>query len=287
MAAGDGVGGDDEEESGLAETSGRMAGKVAIITGASTGIGEGIAALFVREGARVGLMARRADVLEQAAARLGAPDRVLALPGDVGVAADAQRLVDETLARFGRIDTFVANAGIHRVAAFLETTDETWDDVFRTNVRGAFLACRAAAAAMADRGGGSIVVVSSTNAVVAEPHMAAYNASKAALTMLAKSMAIDLAPHRIRVNVVAPGTIVSEITRPMLDAGFGFGAVPLGRIGDPIDIAWPVLWLASDEAAYVTGASLVVDGGQIAVNGDLPTAPGWPAPAGSGPRQTE
>jgi NAD(P)-dependent dehydrogenase (short-subunit alcohol dehydrogenase family) len=279
--------GDEEEGTRLGETSGRMAGKVAVITGASTGIGAGIAALFVREGASVALMARREDVLDQAVARLDAPGRVLAVPGDVGAGADARRLVDQALDRFGRIDVFVANAGIHRVAPFLETTDETWDEVFATNVRGAFLTCRAAATAMVAGGGGSIVVVSSTNGVVAEPHMAAYNASKAALTLLAKSMAVDLAPYRIRVNVVAPGTIVSEITRPMLDEGFGFGAVPLGRIGDPIDIAWPVLWLASDEAAYVTGATLVVDGGQIAVNGDLPvvTWPTGPAPGSRGPTQ--
>jgi NAD(P)-dependent dehydrogenase (short-subunit alcohol dehydrogenase family) len=113
-------------------------------------------------------------------------------------------------------------------------------------------------------------VVASTNGFVAEPEMAAYNASKAALVLLGRSMAIDLASRGIRVNVVAPGTIVSEITKPMLDAGFGFGAVPLGRIGEPLDVAWPVLWLASDEAAYVTGATIVVDGGQIAINGELP-----------------
>jgi NAD(P)-dependent dehydrogenase (short-subunit alcohol dehydrogenase family) len=257
-----------------------MAGRVAVITGGSTGIGQGIAELFVREGARVVLMARHADRLERTAAGLGQPERVLVLPGDVGLPDDAQRLIDETLDRFGRIDVFVANAGIHRVVPFLETTVETWDEVFRTNVRGAFLTCHAAAAAMATRGGGSIVVIASTNAVVAEPHMAAYNASKAALVLLAKSMAIDLAPHGIRVNVVAPGTITSEITRPMLEAGFGFGAVPLGRIGEPIDIAWPVLWLASDEAAYITGATLVVDGGQIALNGELPLPPD-PATSGS------
>jgi NAD(P)-dependent dehydrogenase (short-subunit alcohol dehydrogenase family) len=86
-------------------------------------------------------------------------------------------------------------------------------------------------------------------------------------------MAVDLATAHIRVNLVAPGTIVSEITKPMLAAGFGFGAVPLGRIGDPIDVAWPVLWLASDEAAYITGATIVVDGGQIALNGDVPAPP--------------
>ncbi len=245
----------------------RLEGRVAAITGASTGIGRGIAELFVRHGASVALMARRADRLEATRAALGADDRTIAVAGDVGEAADAQRLVDEALAAFGRLDVLVSNAGIHRVEPFLDTTEATWDEVFRTNVRGAFLACRAAARAMAERDGGSIVIVGSTNSLVAEPLMAAYNASKAALVLLGRSMAVDLAAHRIRVNMVAPGTIVSEITRPMLDAGFGFGAVPLGRIGEPEDVAWPVLWLASDEAAYVTGATIVVDGGQIALNG--------------------
>lgn len=255
--------------------SGRLAGRTAAITGASTGIGRGIAELFVREGARVAIMARHADALERAAAEIREPEQVVVVPGDVADPGDAQRLVDTAVDRFGRLDAFVANAGIHRVVPFLETGLDTWDEIFRTNVRGAFLTCRAAAAAMAGQaGGGSIVVVASTNAVVAEAGMAAYNSSKAALVLLARSMAVDLASHGIRVNVVAPGTIVSEITRPMLEAGFGFGSVPLGRIGEPIDVAWPVLWLASDEAAYVTGATLVVDGGQIAINGDLPVAPG-------------
>jgi NAD(P)-dependent dehydrogenase (short-subunit alcohol dehydrogenase family) len=267
--------------------SSRLAGRTAAITGASTGIGRGIAELFVREGARIALMARRADLLERAAAELGDSDRVLTVVGDVGDPDDAQRLVDATLSRFGRLDTFVANAGIHRVLPFLDTTVDTWDEIFRTNVRGAFLTCRAAAAAMAAGGGGSIIVVASTNSFVAEPDMAAYNASKAALVLLARSMAIDLARHAVRVNVVAPGTIVSEITRPMLDAGFGFGAIPLGRIGEPIDVAWPVLWLASDEAAYITGATIVVDGGQIAINGELPSdalPPPTPTPRPTRPR---
>ena len=250
--------------------SGRLAGKTAAITGASTGIGRGIAELFVREGARVALMARRPDVLDRAASEIGDADRVVTVSGDVGEPADARRLVDTAVERFGRLDVLVANAGIHRVAPFLDTPVETWDEIFRTNVRGAFLTSQAAAGAMVAGGGGSIVVVASTNSFVAEPEMAAYNSSKAALVLLARSMAIDLAAHGIRVNVVAPGTIVSEITRPMLDAGFSFGSVPLGRIGEPVDVAWPVLWLASDEAAYVTGATIVVDGGQIAINGELP-----------------
>ena len=255
----------------MSEATGRLAGRIATITGASTGIGRGIAELFVREGASVALLARDGDRLASTAEALGAADRVLTVAGDVGNAADAERLVERALERFGHLDIHVSNAGIHRVVPFLETTVETWDEVFQTNVRGAFLSCRAAAAAMSGSGGGAIVVIGSTNSFVAEPHMAAYNASKAALVLLVRSMAIDLAAAGIRVNLVAPGTIVSEITKPMLDAGFGFGSVPLGRIGDPIDVAWPVLWLASDEAAYVTGATIVVDGGQIALNGELPS----------------
>ncbi len=254
----------------MTEATGRLTGRVATITGGSTGIGRGIAELFVREGANVALLARDADRLAATVAELGGGDGVLAVPGDVGEASDVERLVDAAAERFGRLDIHVSNAGIHRVVPFLETTEETWDEVFRTNVRGAFLSCRAAAVAMERFGGGSIVVVGSTNSFVAEPHMAAYNSSKAALVLLVRSMAIDLAAAGIRANLVAPGTIVSEITKPMLEAGFGFGSVPLGRIGEPIDVAWPVLWLASDEASYVTGATIVVDGGQIALNGDLP-----------------
>ena len=257
----------------MGEATGRLAGRVATITGGSTGIGRGIAELFVREGASVALLARDAERLAVTTEELEGGDRVLPIAGDVGEAADVDRLVDGAIERFGRVDIHVSNAGIHRVVPFLETTEETWDDVFRTNVRGAFLSCRAAAAAMTRSGGGSIVVIGSTNSFVAEPHMAAYNASKAALVLLVRSMAVDLAAAGIRVNLVAPGTIVSEITKPMIAAGFGFGSVPLGRIGEPIDVAWPVLWLASDEAAYITGATIVADGGQIALNGELPSAP--------------
>lgn len=224
-------------------------------------------------------MARRRDVLEAAIVALDAGPRLIGVPGDVGSEADSERLIEAAVGAFGRLDIFVSNAGIHRIRPFLETTAKTFDEVFRTNVRGAFLACRAAARAMVAAGsGGAIVIVGSTNSFVAEPHMAAYNASKASLVLLAKSMAIDLAAYRIRVNMVAPGTILSEITRPMIESGFGFGTVPLGRIGEPLDVAWPVLWLASEEAAYVTGATIVVDGGQIAINGDLPGDPPAAAP---------
>jgi NAD(P)-dependent dehydrogenase (short-subunit alcohol dehydrogenase family) len=248
----------------------RLAGKVAVITGASTGIGASTAALFVAQGARVAIMARRSDRLASTAAAIGAPDRVLAVAGDVGRPADVDRLIGQTLDRFGTIDILVSNAGIHRVTPFVEIADDDWTEMLGTNLTGTFLVCRRVAREMveADRGG-SIVLTASTNGFVAEPGMAPYNATKAALIMLARSMAIDLAPYRIRANAVAPGTILSEITRPMVEAGFPFGEIPLARIGQPEEVAAAILFLASDESSYVTGGVLVVDGGQTALNGGV------------------
>jgi NAD(P)-dependent dehydrogenase (short-subunit alcohol dehydrogenase family) len=253
---------------GRAPGAGRLTGKVAVITGASTGIGASTAELFVAEGARVTLMSRDADRLSQTVARLGGDDHVLAVTGDVSRPGDVDRLVGATVDRFGGVDVLVANAGIHRVTPFTEIGDEEWSEMIATNLTGAFLVCRAIARDMIARdAGGSIVLTSSTNGLVAEPGMAHYNASKGALVMLARSMAVDLAPQGIRVNAVAPGTILTEITRPMVEAGFPWGEIPLGRIGRPEEVAAAILFLASDDASYVTGEILVVDGGQIALNG--------------------
>ena len=242
---------------------------MAIITGASTGIGYATAECFLAEGAQVALMSRRAGPLSDAVARLNQPDRIVAMAGDVASGPDVDALIAATLERFGRLDIAVSNAGIHRVTPFLEVSDAEWDEMIDINLRGAFVFCRAVARAMRDGAApGSIVVVASTNSLVAEPGMAAYNASKGGLLMLARSMAVDLAPYAIRVNVLAPGTIVSEITRPMIDAGFSFGSIPLGRVGEADEVGRAILFLASDDAAYVTGAMLVVDGGQTALNGE-------------------
>ena len=264
----------------------RLAGKVAVITGASTGIGAATARLFVAEGARVALMARDADRLAQTAGSLDAPDAVLAMPGDVSRREQVERVIEAAVARFGGLDVLVSNAGIYRTTPFADIEDAEWDELLAINLTGSFLACRAAARRMIAQGrGGSIVVVASTNAFTAEPGAAHYNASKGALVMLTRSMAIDLAPYGIRANAVAPGTIVSEITKPMIEAGFGFGAIPAGRIGEAAEVAWPIVFLASEEASYVTGEVLVVDGGQTALNGVpaeealgiVATRPGGPA----------
>ena len=266
----------------MAERHGRLDGLVALVTGASTGIGAGVARCFLAEGASVALMARGATLLEATARALAAPWRVLAEPGDVTVRSDVDRLVEGALARFGRLDIVVSNAGIHRVTPFLDVALDEFREIMDINVGGTFNVCQAGARALVAAGnGGAMVVVASTNSFVAEPWTSVYNASKAALPVLVQSMAIELAPHGIRVNAVAPGTIVSEMTRPMIEAGFGFGGIPLGRLGTPEDVASAVLYLASPEAAYVTGATLVVDGGQLAINGELPT--GMPPLAGRRP----
>ena len=253
---------------GRAPGSGRLTGKIAVITGASSGIGAATASRFLSEGASVALMARDRERLEKLADELGVPDRVLSIAGDVARNDDVDRVVRSTIGRFGGIDIVVSNAGIHRATPFPSITDDEWHDVIGINLTGTFLVCRAAARAMIGAGrAGSMVLTSSTNGLVAEPGMAHYNASKGALVMLARTMAVDLAPHSIRVNAVAPGTILTEMTRPMVDAGFPFGEVPLGRIGSAEEVAAAILFLASDDASYVTGEVLVVDGGQTALNG--------------------
>jgi NAD(P)-dependent dehydrogenase (short-subunit alcohol dehydrogenase family) len=250
------------------DAPGRLMGRVAIVTGASTGIGAAVARLFVELGASVVAMARREDRLARMAADLPG-DRVTLVPGDVGREADVERLVAATMERHGRLDIVVSNAGIHRTTPFLDTGLDEWRELMATNLDGTFLTCRAAARAMVAGGRpGSMVIVASTNSLVAEPSMAAYNASKAAIASLAASMALELAPHDIRVNAVAPGTIETEITRPMIAAGHPFGGIPMGRIGDAREVAWAVAFLAGDEASYVTGTTLVVDGGQLAINGE-------------------
>jgi NAD(P)-dependent dehydrogenase (short-subunit alcohol dehydrogenase family) len=250
---------------------------VAIITGASTGIGAAVAHLFAEMGASIVVMARGEDRLARLVGELP-PEQVTMVPGDVSRESDVDRLVARAMERHGRLDIVVSNAGIHRSSPFMETSLDAWRELMTINLDGTFLVCRASARAMIGTGRpGAMVIVAPTNSLVAEPVMAAYNASKAALTSLTASMAIELAPHDIRVNAVAPGTIATEITRPMIASDHPFGGIPLGRIGDAREVAWAVAFLAGDEASYVTGATLVVDGGQLAINGEpLPRPPSEP-----------
>ena len=246
---------------------GRLTESVAIVTGASRGIGRGIARhLAVEEGARVAMTARGPDALLSSAREIEASGgRVLAVPGDAGSAADVEALFDRVLATWGRVDVLVNNAAwASPQAHFLEMDLHHWETVLRTNLTSVYLHCHRAANCMVDLGiRGSIVNISSFAAARAHRQMAAYDATKGGMEAMTRSMAIDLAPFGIRVNVVGPGAIHNQDDEPV-ESDQRFETVPLGRVGLPEDIAAAVAFLASDDAAYITGQILYVDGGMLA-----------------------
>ncbi len=248
----------------------RLAGKVAVVTGAARGIGLAIAQRFVKEGARVALADRLATEVETEAARIGTS--AFAVPADVGDAAEVRRLVSRTVERFGRLDCMVANAAVQAEIPFLDLTEEEFDRVIRVNLKGAFLCGQTAARHMVETGTrGAIINMSSVNAVVAHPVLVHYAASKGGISMLTKGMAVSLAPHGIRVNGIGPGTVNTPInanffSMPGMIDRF-LMRTPLGRIAEADEIASVAVFLASDEASYVTGTTIYADGGRLALNG--------------------
>ena len=246
----------------------RLSGKGAIVTGAGRGIGMAIARKFLLEGARLLICDVAADRLEGVARDLGALGEVHALAGDVTDPDFDALLVRRARELFGGLDVLVNNAGIVAFEPFLEHTQATWDRTLAVNLKSVFLLGQAAARAMVDQGrGGAIVNMASSNGHVGERGLAAYNASKAGVVLLTKTMAIELAPHDIRVNCVSPGFIRTELVR---EAGMDEGSIreyvakiPLGRHGRPEEVANVFAFLASDEASFMAGESVVVDGGQL------------------------
>ena len=249
-------------------TAARFGGQVVVVTGAGSGIGAAAASRFRSEGARVVY----ADIDADRLAGVAESESALTVATDVSDPQSVADLVEATLGRFGRVDVVVSNAGIWRGGPFLEISDEEWDTVLGVNLTGTFLVCRGFARVMAAAGaGGSIIVTASTNSFLAEPDSAHYNASKGGVVMLVKSMAVDLAEARIRVNAVAPGTIRTNINADVQALPDGasplFAFPPARRWGEPEDLAGPIAFLASPDADYITGSILVVDGGQISLNG--------------------
>lgn len=253
--------------------SGRMSGRVAVVTGAGTGIGRATCVRLAEEGAEVVVTSRTAanveatcDAVEAAVGR-----RPLGLPLDVADRAAVDAVMAEVAARHGRIDVLVANAGIELLDApsIVDTTDEDWDRVLAINASGVFYSCRAALRHMPD--GGAIVTVGSINALIAWEHDAAYCASKGAVLQLTRAIALDTAPRNIRANCVCPGVIDTPMADGFIDDADDPAALrreyealsPLERLGTPREIANCILFLASDEASFVTGTALVADGGTI------------------------
>src|SRR3990172_7354574 len=243
----------------------RLAGKVALVTGGGSGIGRGIAIRFAEEGADVAI----ADVNRQGAEETGQEvrrfeTRSLAIEADVTSRADCERMVQETVAQLGKLDIFVANAGIGRGAPFLETSEEDWEAVIHTNLTGVFLSCQAAARQLVKQGhGGRIITMASVAAERPSSFMPAYHAAKAGVKMLTKVMALELTQHRITCNAIGPGVIDTPLASGLVQAikASGREFAPLGRVGEPQDVANLALFLASDEAAYITGELIFVDGG--------------------------
>jgi len=245
----------------------RLTDKVAIVTGGAAGFGEGIARLFAAEGARVVVADLNGEGAAQVAASLG--DSAVAIRTDVSQGAEVQAMVDLALARFGRLDILVNNAGTtHRNRPMLEVDEASFDRLFAVNVKSIYHGARAAVPVFRQQGGGVILNIASTAGLRPRPGLTWYNASKGAVITLSKSMAVELAPDKIRVNALCPVAGETALLKdfmgedtPEKRAAF-VATIPLGRLSRPGDIARAALHLVSDEAEFITGVALEVDGGR-------------------------
>jgi NAD(P)-dependent dehydrogenase (short-subunit alcohol dehydrogenase family) len=255
--------------------AGRLRDRVALITGAGSGIGAATAVVFAQEAAKVTLADLGPEGVERVAGEVkSAGADALVLTGDVTRRADSQRLVDETVKRFGRVDVLVNSAGVmSRNAPPDWDWEAIWDFVMAVNMKGTFLMCHAVADQMARQGGGSIVNLSSIYGLVGRPRelgtgLDAYAHSKGGVIQLTRDMAVHFARKGVRVNALCPGFVYTSLTRRLTDDPEGLKSLeerhPMGRLGQPDEIARAALFLASDDASFVTGACLPVDGGYTA-----------------------
>ncbi|HEX9172400.1 MAG TPA: 3-oxoacyl-ACP reductase family protein [Telluria sp.] len=250
----------------------KLAQKVAIVTGASQGIGLACAQRLVQEGARVMLADIRPEVADAAAA-LGDAARFFC--ADVSQKADVDALVAATLAAFGRIDILINNAGVTHAAEFLDLAEEDFDRVLRINLKSMFLCSQAVARDMVKRQSGCIINMSSVNAELTIPNQVPYVISKGGVNQLTRVAAVSLAQHGIRVNAIGPGTILTELAKKAVLGSPAarhtiLSRTPLGRCGEPEEVASIAAFLASDDASYMTGQTLYADGGRMALNYTVP-----------------
>jgi glucose 1-dehydrogenase len=250
----------------------RLKDKRAIVTGAAQGLGRAIAQQFVTEGARVLMADIDGPGVTAAAKAIGAE----AMQSDVAVKTEIDALTAHAIQIFGGIDIVVNNAGITHAADFFDLTEADWDRVMNVNLKAAFLLSQAAARDMKTRRSGIIINISSINAVLAIPNQIPYAASKGGVNQLTKVMALALAPHGIRVNAIGPGTILTEMAKKVLsDPEIGQRALsrtPIGRFGEPEEIASVAVFLASAESSYIVGQTIYPEGGRLALNYTVPVA---------------
>ena len=249
---------------------------VAVVTGAARGLGRACAERFLAEGAKVVIADVDREELEKAAAALGSPEKVRAVPTNVTRRAEVDRLVAAAVEAFGRLDIMFNNAGIARNQPFLDVTEADYDAVLGVNLKGAFFGTQAGARQMIAQGrGGVILNMSSVNAQVAIPNLATYAISKGGMNQLIAASALALAPHNIRVCGIGPGTILTEmVTAAIVTSAEArrniLSRTPIGRCGEPSEIAAVAAFLASDDASYITGQTIYPDGGRLALNYTVP-----------------
>ena len=245
----------------------RLPGRVAAITGGALGIGRATARLFAAEGAAVALGDVEVGAAETVAKEIvNGGGRAIAVGVDVGDAGQVQAFVDRVVAELGRLDIMFANAGIAHSAPFLEHPEAQWHRVLRVNLTGVFLCCQAAARQMVKQGGGRIITTASINGFRGVENLVGYNVAKAGVIEMTKTMAVELAQHHITVNAIAPAQIDTRLTRSLPEEARQrrVERIPMGRFGEADEVARAALFLASDDAGYITGHTLAVDGGYLA-----------------------
>jgi len=245
-------------------------GEVAIVTGAGSGIGRAIATLLAEEGARVAVVdVSESDGKETVELLRKRGGDAVFIQGDISNSATVKRIVETTVKKYERVDILCNNAGVESMGSILEITEENWDKVMSINLKGVFLCSKHSVPKMVENGGGVIINIASVLGLIGSKGEAAYCASKGGIISLTRAMALDFAPHNIRVNCICPGSVLTPTFKRVMtslgdyEAAFqrNLDKIPLKRIAEPAEIAYAALYLASEKASYITGSVLVIDGG--------------------------